>query len=333
VWDLGFAACGADLGCRFAYDEFGVYLDDVGKFFVGELFEQGACGESAHLLEWLADGCQAGNDVRGGLDVVEAKDRDVVGNLEAGVVHGSYAADGGDIVETEDGGEVSAAQEELVNSRVAKGRGVDVFVELDDEIVRHLERKGTRDLGDRLPTGLRVGAEGLAVHVGDLAMAETVEMPEGEFGGAMVIEDDVGDAMELGVAGDRDGGCRRGAFEVGVDCEDAVDAARLEELGVFGDEVFSVAMVCGEEEVALLHEDVCGSAEHLGVVAFAEFGEEDADSLGFEALEGSGDEAGLVAELLCCSLDSFARDWGNGAAGRVVQHEGDGCGAEVEMFG
>ena len=171
------------------------------------------------------------------------------------------------------------------------------------------------------------------MHVGDLAMAEPIEVAKGKLGGAVMIEDDVGDSGECGVTGDRDCGSGNRSLELGVDCEDAVDAACLEKTGILGDEVFSVAVVRGKEEVALLHEKVGGSAKDLGVIAFAEFGKEDADGLRPEALERAGDQAGLVAELLCSGFYSFAGGGRNGAAGRIVQDEGDGCRTEVQVFG
>ena len=45
-----------------------------------------------------------------------------------------------------------------------------------------------------------VGAEALALDEGDVAMAERVEVIDGEGGGAVVIEDDVGYAFGLVMA-------------------------------------------------------------------------------------------------------------------------------------
>ena len=77
-----------------------------------------------------------------------------------------------------------------------------------------------------------------------------------------------------------------------IDGEDAFDAAGVEEAGVFGDEVGAVAVVGGEEEVSLAHEDVGGAGEDLGVVALAEDREQDADGAGVGAAERAGDEVG-----------------------------------------
>ena len=94
------------------------------------------------------------------------------------------------------------------------------FVDLDAELLRGFEHGGRAGVG--------VGAEGLALDEGDLAVAELVQMAEGEVRGALVVEDDVGDAGQLGVAGDEDRGQGKRRVEMRVDGEDAVDAAGAE---------------------------------------------------------------------------------------------------------
>lgn len=122
-------------------------------------------------------------------------------------MEGSNAADGRDVVEAEQGGEVFALKQKLLRDGVTKLGGIEVLVELDDEIAGDFERESAGDLHGGLPTALRVGAEGLTVHVGNLAVAEAVEVAEGQLGCAVVIENDVGDSGEVEMAADRDGGC------------------------------------------------------------------------------------------------------------------------------
>ena len=135
------------------------------------------------------------------------------------------------------------------------------------------------------------------------------------------------------MAGDEHGGQDASVFEVGIDGEDAFDAASLEHLRVGEEELRPVAMVDGEVEVALLHEEVAGAGDDLGVIALAEFGEEDADGLDALALKFAGDHGGLVVELASGGADALAGGGGDGAAGCVVEDEGDGGGAEVEVLG
>jgi hypothetical protein len=57
-----------------------------------------------------------------------------------------------------------------------------------------------------LPTGLGVEGVALALHEGDVVVAEVVEMAESHAGGDVVIEHDIGDAEYLAVRGDADDG-------------------------------------------------------------------------------------------------------------------------------
>ncbi len=116
-------------------------------------------------------------------------------------------------------------------------------------------------------------------------------------------------------------------FEMGVDGEDAVDAARAQQVRIGGDELLLVPVMDGEIEVALAHQQVADAAEDLGVVAFAEFGQQNADGLHALALKGAGDHAGLVVELRCGGFDARAGGLGNRAAGGVVEDERDRRGA------
>ena len=207
------------------------------------------------------------------------------------------------------------------------------MVELEGEGFADGEVEGAGDGEGGVPAGGGVGADGLAAHEDDLAMAEGAEMAEGELGAAVAVEDDVGDVGEIGVAGDEDGRKAGGGFEVGVDGEQAFDAAGVKELGVGADEVGAMAMVDGEVEEAFAEEEVAGAGEDLGVIGLAEDGKEDAYGLAALALEFAGDEAGLVVEVAGGGADALAGGFRDGAAGGVVEDEGDGGGAEAEVLG
>src|SRR5260370_8592867 len=116
----------------------------------------------------------------------------------------SYAADGRDVVETEHRGKVSAAQQELMNSRIAKLRRVQVFVQLNDQVFRYIERKRACYLHDGLPSGLRVRAEGLAMHVSNPSVAQPVEVPQRELCRSIVVQNYIGHSRLRGVSGDGD---------------------------------------------------------------------------------------------------------------------------------
>ena len=86
---------------------------------MSKLFQQGTRGQGTHVLQWLPNGGQAGNDVGSGLNVVEAEHRDVGWNLQPCVVECANASDGGDVVKTEDCCKVSAPQQQLLDAGVA----------------------------------------------------------------------------------------------------------------------------------------------------------------------------------------------------------------------
>jgi len=160
-------------------------------------------------------------------------------------------------------------------------------------------------------------------------MTEIAEVFEREVGATFFVEQNVVDAGKRGVTGDGDGGKRRGRLEMGVDGQDAVDTAGAQKGGVGVDEILAVAVVDGEVEVVLAHEQISDTGEDLGVVAFTEFGEKDSDGLHALALESTGDHGGLIVELFGGGLDSSASGFGDRAPGCVVEDEGDGGGTEA----
>jgi hypothetical protein len=58
-------------------------------------------GDLSHLAEGLAYGSQAESQVSGGLDVVEADDRDILGDTEACIAKCTHGSNGGDVVKGE----------------------------------------------------------------------------------------------------------------------------------------------------------------------------------------------------------------------------------------
>ena len=104
----------------------------------------------------------------------------------------SYAADGRDVVETEHCRKISAPQQELMNSRIAKLRSVQVFVQLNDQVLGHFERQRTCYLHDGLPSGLRVRAKGLAMHVSDPSVPQPIEVTERKLCRSVVVQNYIG---------------------------------------------------------------------------------------------------------------------------------------------
>jgi hypothetical protein len=124
----------------------------------------------------------------------------------------------------------------------------------------------------------------MPTHIGDVAVAEAIEMTESKLRCSMVVQNYIRYSGHCDVSSDRDGRDRQGSFEMRIDCQNAVHAPCLEKLGILGDQIFSVPVMCREEEVSLLHQHFGSAAENLGVVAFAEFREQDADRLRLQSL-------------------------------------------------
>ena len=119
------------------------------------------------------------------MNVVEADHGDVVGDGAAGVFEGADGADGGDVVEAEDGGEVAGFFEQGLHGLVADFRGHGVVsglhgpalgVDADDVGGVDFEAHLTRYLLDAFPAELGVGDGAGAAHEGDAAVAEIVEV-------------------------------------------------------------------------------------------------------------------------------------------------------------
>ena len=293
-----------------------------------------SCGGRTHLVEGLADGGEAWVEVFGDDDVVEADDGDVARTVEAGVFNGADGADGGGVVEAEDGGEVAGAGEQIAHGRIAELGRPDVFFEEDAEFGTDDDADLLRDADDGLPTGLGVEGVALAFHEGDAAVAEIVEMAERHAGRDVVIEHDVGDAGGFAVRGDADDGERDVEGELGIDQEKAIDAAAHEEFLVLLSEVGLAEMADGEVEKAFLEKILLDAEHDAGEVAFAEFGNDDADGVGEAGAQHAGVQVGAIVKFFCGGVNALLGGGGDRLGdGRVVENDGDGRGREVEILG
>ncbi len=327
VW----GGCGglADHEFRFEEDDFGV---GIGRGF--DALEEGLDGGFPHAAEGLADGCETRGLIGGRGDVVKADDGDVFGAAEASVGDGADGTDGGDIVEAEDGGEVTSACEEVADDGIPEFGGPGVGFEVDAEFGVDGEADAFRHGHDAFPAEVGVGCLALAFHEGDAAVAEIVEMLEREKGGAVVVEHDVGIALELLVAGDGDDRDADGFVKRCVDEQEAVDGALREQAWVLVNEVRLALMGDDIVEVAGLEQTIFDTVHEGSEVAFGELGDDDADGEGLARAERSGDGVGAIVETFGGFEDALARSGRNGgSAGRVIHDERDGGGREAEVLG
>ena len=112
-----------------------------------------------------------------------------------------------------------------------------------------------------------------------------------------------------GDADDREGDV---GGEFGVDEEKAVDAAAHEEFLVLLAEIGPAEMADGEVEEAFLQEVLFDAEHDAGEVAFAEFGNDDADGVGEAGAEHAGVEVGAVIKFLGGGVNALLGRGGDG---------------------
>jgi hypothetical protein len=143
--------------------------------------------------------------VRGADDVVKADDRDVFRNAQTRIVDSADDANGGNIVEAEDGGEVARPLQERFHWLVADLRRPAVGFELNAKLRPDLNFQLASHLQNAAPAVFGVWDDLRPLHESDAAVAELMEMRERDLGSLFVIEDDVRDAG--GIVVRRDSHC------------------------------------------------------------------------------------------------------------------------------
>ncbi len=208
-----------------------------------------------------------------------------------------------------------------MDAGVADLRGGGILGQLNGEAPIHGQTEIAGDLHGGGPAKLCIGADRLPLHEDDFAMTEIVEVLQREARSEFMIEDDIGDVGQGGVAGDQDGWQRERIDELGVDGENAINAAGLEQCWILGDEVLLVPVMDGEVEVAFFHQQIADAGEYLRVIALAEYGEKDADASHGLAQQRAGDHVGFVVEFGGGGANALAGRLWNRAAGRVIENE------------
>ena len=211
------------------------------------------------------------------MNVVEADHRDILRDREAGIFEGADSTDGGDVVEAEDGGEVARLLEQRLHGLVADlGRhGVVAVlhrpsgcVDADNQRVVELEADLFGDQLDGLPAELGVGNGFRAAHKGYAAMAEIVEVDQGQLDCKMVIEHDVGDVFDGAVGGD--GHHWQWNVKVvrrGIEQQKAVNGALDEHAWILLEELVVPVVAGGEVEVVGCGQLLHNATHHAGEVA------------------------------------------------------------------
>ena len=299
-----------------------------------DALKQDASRGGAHLRERLANRGETRVVKCSVLNVVEANDGNICWNLEAVVHEGANGTDGRNVVVANERGEIGSALEEFVGRLESKLGCRDAELEFDDEFGRDGQFEIAGNGHEAAPAIIGVGTVAAAAHESDFAVAELIEVTEGEFSSALLIKDDVCDAFNFAMAGDDDGRENSNVFfEGGINKDEAFNGAIHEESRVLLDEVGFTAVTRGEVEVAFFNEVLFEAAEDLHGVAVTEFGNEDTDGECLALAQGPREEAGAVVEFGGSLNDAVARFLGDGTdAGSVIQNKGNGGRREVEVL-
>src|SRR6185437_15149853 len=111
-----------------------------------------------------------------------------------------------------------------------------------------------RDADNGLPAGRRIADIARALHKGNAAVSEVVQVAEGDLGGTIMVEHNIGNARHGAVRRDADDRKSHFVAKLRVYHQKAIDGAVHQELGVFLDQVRAAEMADGEVEEALLQE-------------------------------------------------------------------------------
>ena len=268
------------------------------------------------------------------MNVVEADDGDIFGNGEAGLTQGTNGSHGRDVIEGEEGRERLGRSEQRLCGFISELWRWGVALELNDKVGIDGQAKIAGDLFDAGPTHLGVGAEFLAFDKGDLAMAEMEEVFESDLSGSLVVEDNVGDAIDVVVT--RDGDYGNGKIEVpwSVGGNEAIDGTLEEHAGIFVDKIRAVAMASNEIKVTFLQEIIFDAAHDRGRVTIADLGYDDTNGKAALRAQGTGKEVGAVFEFASGGEDAIFGLLGNGIGDvGAINDQGDGCGRKAEVLG
>ncbi len=137
------------------------------------------------------------------------------------------------------------------------------------------------DLLNAFPAIFGVGNGARPTHEGDAVVAEIVQMQECLLNRAVMVENDVGNVVDLAVGGDGDGwNGQRELIGGRVEEEEAVDGSLDEHAGIFLDELAFPVVTGSEVEVVGRGQLLDHAAHDAGEVALAQIGREHADAHG-----------------------------------------------------
>ena len=201
---------------------------DFGDVFASSFdqIDDGLCRDLPHLYEWLPDGGEAGVGVRGARDVVEADNRNVFRNTEAGFADRPDRADGRNVVVSKKCSERLFPGQELLGEGISNPRRRIEALQLNGQFGTNANAELLRHLTDRVPTHRGIRTHGLPSNEGDFFMPEIAKMFERQPRGTCVVQYDVGQAFDALMPCHRNGGQSKLLRERRIRGDESFDAAR-----------------------------------------------------------------------------------------------------------
>ena len=160
---------------------------------------------------------------------------------------------------------------------------------------------------------------------GDLFVSQFHEMGKCEPRRKFVIQDNVCDAFDADVSGDRDGGEPEFFRDRSVGGNETLDTTRHEHLRIGVEKLRIVAVDHGEKEEIVLSQIFFDPADDQGSVSVADFFGNDTNRVGALEAERAGEIVGTIIEVLGGLDDALLGALGDGAGGRGVVERGRDC--------
>ncbi len=165
-------------------------------------------------------------------------------------------------------------------------RGIDA-VELDGQLGTDSNVELLRHLADRVPTRGRIRTDGLAFDKGDFFVTEIAKVLERQPRGALVIQDDVGQAFDALMPCDRDGRQRKLLHQGRVGGDEALHASRQKHLRVGLQQLWIMPMDHSEEEIIILAQVFFDAANDHRAIRVADFFGDHANGIGSLQAQGA----------------------------------------------
>ena len=148
-----------------------------------------------------------------------------------------------------------------------------------------------------------------------------------------MIQDNVGDALDVVMSGHGDDGHREVEIPGGVDGDETVDGAFQKHARILVDEIGAMAVAGDKVEIALLQEVIFDAAHDGSGIAVADLGDNDTDGKTALGAERAGKEIGTIFEFAGGSEDSVFGGLRDGIGdARAIDDQGDGGRGKCEVL-